>query len=52
MTSTTRSRALEKGAAGERLEPGEAYALVEDLSPDGLHDLGAAALENRQEILE
>ncbi len=41
-------RALEKGAAGERLDSNDAYALIQDLSPDRLHALGAAAFQNRR----
>ncbi len=41
-------RALEKGAAGERLNADEAHALVQVLSPDHLHALGAAAFKNRR----
>ena len=40
-------RALEKGARGERLNADEAHALVQALSPDHLHALGAAAFQNR-----
>ena len=40
-------RALEKGATGRRITRDEAFALVDSITPDTLHDLGAAALENR-----
>ena len=40
--------ALAKGAAGVRLSSDEAEALVRDLSPDHLHALGTAALQNRR----
>ena len=48
MTTNIRQHALEKGAVAERLEADEAYALVEDLSPACLHDIGTAALQNRR----
>lgn len=40
--------ALQKGARCERLEPMEAMALAEHITPDRLHELGAAALANRR----
>ena len=48
MAVKIQSRALEKGAAGERLNADEALALVQDLMPENLHELGAAALQNRR----
>ena len=48
MTTKTRLRALAKGATGARLNADEALSLVDDLSPSALHDLGAAALQNRR----
>ncbi len=48
MLTTKGKRALEKGAAGERLNVDEAHALVQALSPEHLHALGAAAFENRR----
>jgi aminodeoxyfutalosine synthase len=39
--------ALKKGAAGLRLDREEAFALIEDISPDRLHAIGCAALANR-----
>ncbi len=47
MRTNDGKRALEKGAGGERLNAEEAHALVQVLSPDHLHALGAAAFENR-----
>jgi aminodeoxyfutalosine synthase len=41
------SKALEKGAEGERLNREEALALVDSITPDTLHELGAAVFENR-----
>jgi aminodeoxyfutalosine synthase len=40
--------ALQKGARCERLSGAEARSLAADLTPDTLHDLGAAALANRR----
>ena len=48
MTANLRLQALEKGAVGERLTRDEAMALVQDLTPETLHELGAAALYNRR----
>ncbi|BBO66574.1 aminodeoxyfutalosine synthase [Desulfosarcina alkanivorans] len=41
-------QALEKGSRCERLTRAEAYRLADAITPDRLHRLGAAALENRQ----
>lgn len=41
------TKALQKGADGTRLSRDEAMALSREISPDRLHDLGAAALANR-----
>ncbi len=46
---TTFDRALERGAAGDRLAPEEALALASASSPDEVLRLGQAALANRQE---
>lgn len=40
--------ALEKGAAGQRLDRAQALALVAAVGPARLHQLGAAALANRR----
>ena len=48
MTANLRRRALDKGAVGERLTSDEALALVQDLTPETLHEMGAAALHNRR----
>ncbi len=48
MVAVNSQQALEKGAAGERLSGVHAHALVRDLSPDHLHALGTAALQNRR----
>ncbi len=40
-------QALEKGRKCERLSREEAFALADSITPDTLHELGAAALENR-----
>lgn len=40
-------KALEKGAACERITREEALALADTITPDTLHALGKAALENR-----
>ncbi len=47
MTRALHDRALERGAAGQRLAPDEALALADPLSPDEVHRLGRAALANR-----
>jgi aminodeoxyfutalosine synthase len=49
MTSSGLEIALAKGAAGETLTRQEALELTADLSPDGLHRLGRAALANRRQ---
>ncbi|MDF1534977.1 MAG: CofH family radical SAM protein [bacterium] len=41
------STSIEKGAAGQRLTRAEAFALIGAVTPDTLHLLGEAALENR-----
>jgi len=41
-------KALEKGAAAQRLSPDEAYELAAAITPDRLHELGMAALANRR----
>ncbi len=41
-------KALEKGARGQRLSPDEAYELARNITPDRLHALGSAALDNRR----
>ena len=41
-------RALEIGARGERLSREAAYGLADAITPDRLHRLGMAALDNRQ----
>lgn len=48
MTLATFNRALEKGAAGHRLDPAEAKALVAAIDPAHVHLLGAAGFENRK----
>ena len=48
MHTTLFSSALAKGAAGKRLSKEQAFALAEHISPDGVHALGAAAMENRR----
>ncbi len=40
--------ALDKGARCERLTPEEGHALAGEITPDTLHALGAAALDNRR----
>ena len=47
MASRSIDKALQKGAHGERLTAAEALALIDDLSPDAVHQLGRAALSNR-----
>lgn len=47
MTQTLFEQALEKGAAGLRLNSDEAFALAEEITPDRLHAVGRAALANR-----
>lgn len=42
-------RALEKGARCQRLSTDEAFSLAETITPDRLHQLGAAALANRRQ---
>jgi aminodeoxyfutalosine synthase len=45
-------QALEKGARAQRLEPDEAIALAQIITPDRLHALGRAALANRTSRFE
>lgn len=48
MADTMFTRALEKGADCRRLSREEAYALAAAITPDRLHQMGAAALANRR----
>jgi len=41
-------KALEKGARGQRLSREEAFSLAGQITPDRLHALGRAALDNRR----
>lgn len=52
MTCSLFEQALEKGARAERLNPDEAFALAQEISPDRLHALGRAALTNRHKRFE
>lgn len=47
MTQTLFEQALEKGAAGLRLDRNEAFALADEITPDRLHAIGRAAFDNR-----
>ena len=48
MTGATFARALEKGAAGARIDREEALALANARRPDEIHRLGEAALADRR----
>ena len=48
MVSKLFETALSKGAGAQRLSPGEAYELAAAITPDRLHALGRAALDNRR----
>jgi aminodeoxyfutalosine synthase len=47
MKNSLFKKAVEKGSGCKRLNREEALALANSISPDRLHDLGMAALENR-----
>ncbi len=47
MTQSIFENALEKGAAGHRLNRNEAFSLIEELTPQRLHAIGRAARTNR-----
>ncbi len=47
MSAALFDAALEKGAAGRRLNADEAFALAAEITPGKLHQLGRAALQNR-----
>ncbi|MGD9210885.1 MAG: CofH family radical SAM protein [Desulfobacteraceae bacterium] len=47
MTQILFDQAIEKGAAGLRLDRNEAFALAESITPERLHAIGQAAFSNR-----
>ncbi len=49
MTSTRFNAAVAKGAACERIDRCDAALLIDNLTPDRVHELGCAALANRRQ---
>jgi len=48
MSNTLFNEAIEKGRRGDRLSVEEAYELAREITPERVHRIGTAALENRQ----